>query len=86
MACPRFDTRAARRLCGFQKALQLLSDAGFPHRPDEGGTEKYRTSKGTLQFSQDKPLPTALLKKMVKLASLRTRCERQPSKPRLKVI
>jgi len=29
--------------------------------------KNYRTAKGTLQFSQDKPLPAALLKKMVKL-------------------
>jgi uncharacterized protein YdhG (YjbR/CyaY superfamily) len=29
--------------------------------------KNYRTSKGTLLFPQDKPLPAALLKKMVKL-------------------
>jgi uncharacterized protein YdhG (YjbR/CyaY superfamily) len=28
--------------------------------------KSYRTAKGTLQFAQDKPLPAALVKKMVK--------------------
>jgi uncharacterized protein YdhG (YjbR/CyaY superfamily) len=28
--------------------------------------KNYRTAKGTLQFAQDKPLPAALVKKMVK--------------------
>lgn len=30
------------------------------------GLEKYSTSKGTIRFSPDKPLPTALVKKLVK--------------------
>ncbi|MBS1802271.1 MAG: DUF1801 domain-containing protein [Acidobacteria bacterium] len=33
----------------------------------KGELKSYRTAKGTLQFPQDKPLPAALLKKMVKL-------------------
>ena len=35
--------------------------------------KSYRTSKGTLQFPQDKPLPATLLKKMVKLRGSRER-------------
>jgi uncharacterized protein YdhG (YjbR/CyaY superfamily) len=33
----------------------------------KGELKSYRTSKGTLQFPQDKPLPATLLKKMVRL-------------------
>jgi uncharacterized protein YdhG (YjbR/CyaY superfamily) len=32
----------------------------------EEDLKEYRSSKGTLQFALDKPLPPALLKKMVK--------------------
>ncbi len=43
----------------FPMSASLLDDFA-----DE--TKSYRTSKGTLQFPLDKPLPAALLKKMVK--------------------
>jgi uncharacterized protein YdhG (YjbR/CyaY superfamily) len=33
----------------------------------KGELKSYRTSKGTLQFPQDKPLPAALVKKMLRL-------------------
>ncbi len=43
----------------FPMSASLLDE--FPEE-----TKKYRSSKGTLQFPLDKPLPAALLKKLVK--------------------
>jgi uncharacterized protein YdhG (YjbR/CyaY superfamily) len=51
---------AFKNHCGFFPMQASLTDAMM----DE--LKNYRTSKGTLQFPVDKPLPAGLLKKMVK--------------------
>ena len=52
---------AFKKHCSFFPMQASLIDA----MSDE--LKNYRTAKGTLQFPQDKPLPAALLQKMVKL-------------------
>ena len=47
--------------------------------PDE--VKGYRTAKGTLQFPQDKPLPAALVRKMVK-ARVQQNEDKAAAKPR----
>jgi uncharacterized protein YdhG (YjbR/CyaY superfamily) len=51
---------AFKEHCSFFPMSASLLDE-FPEE-----TKPYRTSKGTLQFPHDKPLPAALLKKLVK--------------------
>lgn len=43
---------------GFYPAGEVMEDA----LPESG---RYRTSKGTLQFPLDRPIPTALIRKIV---------------------
>src|SRR5689334_21934018 len=51
---------AFKRHCSFfPMSASLLDDF-------KSDLEKYRTSKGTVQFPMDKPLPAALVKKLVK--------------------
>lgn len=51
---------AFKKHCSFFPMQASLTDAMKDELKD------YRTSKGTLQFGVDKPLPAALVKKMVK--------------------
>jgi uncharacterized protein YdhG (YjbR/CyaY superfamily) len=51
---------AFKKHCSFFPMSASLLDDFTAHLKD------YRTSKGTLQFPPDKPLPAALVKKMVK--------------------
>lgn len=50
---------AFKNHCSFFPGSSLLKQLGK-------GVEKYKTSKGTLQFTVDKPLPVTLVKKIVK--------------------
>ena len=42
--------------------------------------EKYDTSKGTIRFSPDKPLPVALLRKLIKARIVENESRRQKAK------
>jgi uncharacterized protein YdhG (YjbR/CyaY superfamily) len=55
-------------LCSLQEALQFLSGAG-PIEMHADDLESFQTSKGTIQFTPEHPLSTALVKKLVKDAN-----------------
>jgi uncharacterized protein YdhG (YjbR/CyaY superfamily) len=54
-------------------AFYLMSGSTVEAHEDE--LKKYDTSKGTIRFSADKPLPASLVKKLVKARIARTRLE-----------
>jgi uncharacterized protein YdhG (YjbR/CyaY superfamily) len=50
---------AARKHCSFYPGAH-------PVKTHEGELKKYSTSKGTVRFSADSPLPATLVRKLVK--------------------
>ena len=48
------------------ESLRTVSHESGVDRGDAGRTKRYETSKGAIRFAVDKPLPAALVKKIVK--------------------
>lgn len=52
--------------CGFKNHNSIFPGAGSPVGRLSLEIEKYRTSKGALQFERDKPFPKGLLREIIK--------------------
>jgi uncharacterized protein YdhG (YjbR/CyaY superfamily) len=88
-AAPEAEESIAYRVPAFRLRGKMLVAFGaaanhcafypgaYPIEAHKGALENYDTSKGTIRFQPDKPLPAALVRKLVK-ARIAVRATRQP--------
>ena len=71
---------AAARHCAFY----LMSSSTVDAHQDE--LKEWDTSKGTIRFSADKPLPSGLVRKLVKARMAENRTRRRPARSRQAIV